>query len=162
MTCGYVSSKLSAYVDGEVNGHEMLSIREHLQRCSTCSKELESLRTIKRLISGLPMMDPDDELLDRLKARVASETPAKEPALVLRRPLIWAPALVAGVVSALMLIYRGSSSSTEVQGGRARDLDRVVIESSPRISATFDEAMQATADPLGVPSPVITVNHGRR
>ena len=36
MNCGRVSNQLSAYIDRELTGAEMLSVRGHLGDCDSC------------------------------------------------------------------------------------------------------------------------------
>ena len=43
MNCGRVSNQLSAYLDRELTGTEMLQIRSHLTECDRCRSEHEAL-----------------------------------------------------------------------------------------------------------------------
>ncbi|MBS1701034.1 MAG: zf-HC2 domain-containing protein [Armatimonadetes bacterium] len=54
MSCNRVQSKLSAYLDGEMSGVEMLQVRHHVHECSECQAELESLRTVQTLLRDMP------------------------------------------------------------------------------------------------------------
>ena len=70
MNCRRVASLLSAYIDGELNGVEMLAIREHLSGCETCREDYESLRATKQLLSRMPNVSPREDfaraILNRL------------------------------------------------------------------------------------------------
>jgi anti-sigma factor RsiW len=55
MSCRAVQIKLSAYLDGEMTGSEMLSVRAHVNQCPDCRQELESLRNIQLILRGLPI-----------------------------------------------------------------------------------------------------------
>ena len=59
MNCRRVNALLSAYLDGELTGFEMLQIRDHIARCSDCREEQESLQSIKSMLAALPQHDPD-------------------------------------------------------------------------------------------------------
>ena len=48
---------LSAYIDKEMTGQEMLEITRHLTNCGGCSAEHESFRQVKSLMSGLPQRE---------------------------------------------------------------------------------------------------------
>ena len=61
MNCRRVINLMSAYVDGELTGVEMLDIRAHLHDCAECRKEWESVRLIKQALTGLKTMTPRDE-----------------------------------------------------------------------------------------------------
>lgn len=58
MNCRRVSNLLSAYMDAELAGAEMLEIRAHLDRCPTCQREYESLLQTKRLLGSLALRMP--------------------------------------------------------------------------------------------------------
>ena len=62
MSCRRVESLLSAFVDSELTGSEMLSIRKHLAECARCEAEYASLFSLKRLLSSLPASRPRSEL----------------------------------------------------------------------------------------------------
>lgn len=77
MNCRRVSSLISAYMDGELTGVEMLQIRRHLDDCPACTSQYESLRSTKQLLSRLPYPEPRPGLAQALCARLDSiEIPA--------------------------------------------------------------------------------------
>ena len=59
MNCRRTSTLLSAYIDRELTGHEMLLIRDHLSSCRACGEEYESLRLLKQLLGALPQQEGD-------------------------------------------------------------------------------------------------------
>lgn len=60
MNCSRITNLLSAYIDGELTGQEMLEIRHHLASCNECQDEYESLRSTKQMMSHLRRMSPRD------------------------------------------------------------------------------------------------------
>jgi anti-sigma factor RsiW len=66
MNCTQAERYLSAYVDGELSGAEMLRVRDHVSRCAACGRELESLRQVKGLLRALPVQHPEEEPIERL------------------------------------------------------------------------------------------------
>ena len=78
MTCRHVHARLSAYLDRELVGHQMLAIERHLSECGSCRQELESLRFIKARLGSLA--DPEEPvgLRERVRAKVfgAEQIPA--------------------------------------------------------------------------------------
>ena len=70
MNCHRVQNLISAYVDGEVPGLEMLVIRRHLSDCPECNFEFESLLSVKRAFGGLQPEYPADGLTDRIFAQL--------------------------------------------------------------------------------------------
>jgi len=63
MNCRHIINKLSAYLDGELTGEEMLMIRRHVNECESCSNELATVRKTKLLLSRLRTAMPREELL---------------------------------------------------------------------------------------------------
>jgi predicted anti-sigma-YlaC factor YlaD len=53
---------LSAYLDGELTGEDMLGIRAHLEDCSYCAKEHTTLLETKRLVASLAYKAPRADL----------------------------------------------------------------------------------------------------
>lgn len=62
MNCRRVNSLMSAYIDGELAGVEMLAIKRHLSACSACREEFESIRSVKRLMSTMAYVTPNGQL----------------------------------------------------------------------------------------------------
>ncbi|MCE5323992.1 zf-HC2 domain-containing protein [bacterium] len=62
MNCRRVVSLMSAYVDGELTGAEMLEIRRHLGDCTDCTEEYESIRLVKQMLFRLDAVKPRQDL----------------------------------------------------------------------------------------------------
>lgn len=75
-SCFKVKNLLSAYLDRELSGEEMLLIRDHVGGCPDCELEFQEIRRVKSLLLQLPAVEPADDLFDRVKASVfAGDTP---------------------------------------------------------------------------------------
>jgi len=61
---------LSAYVDGELTGVEMLEIRRHLSDCPDCAHEHESVLFTKRAVSRLANVAPTEDFMARLMTSI--------------------------------------------------------------------------------------------
>ncbi len=70
VNCRRVKTLLSAYLDSELTGFEMLDIRDHLSRCGECADERDSLRSVKMLLSSLPQRDPRPEFATQVCSHV--------------------------------------------------------------------------------------------
>lgn len=70
MNCYKVQSLMSAYVDCELPGVEMLALRQHLNQCSECNLEFESLLKIKRAFGMLQPGRPASDLPSRVFQRL--------------------------------------------------------------------------------------------
>jgi anti-sigma factor RsiW len=62
LNCRRVNSLLSAYIDSELTGEEMLAIRAHLDVCPSCRLEHQTLSETKRLVASLALKTPRAEL----------------------------------------------------------------------------------------------------
>ncbi len=62
MSCRRIESLLSAFVDFELTGAEMLSIRKHLSECVSCEAEYQSIASLKQLLNSLPSSRPRPQL----------------------------------------------------------------------------------------------------
>jgi hypothetical protein len=114
MKCRNTQKLLSAFLDGELPKIVHQEVSEHLEDCSRCRAELESLRKIEALSRQSDQPEPGDaywqEFLPRLGARIARE--GKRP-LRIRFGETWdrlfAPPVpwirLAGVVATAVLVF---------------------------------------------------------
>lgn len=114
MNCRRVSSLLSAFLDAELTGTEMLDIRAHLDRCTACREEYQSLRETKHLLSSLALQAPRAGFEARLRGQAGrAAQPAnywlpswvlawQEGALGLPRPSPFATAAALSLATLLM------------------------------------------------------------
>ena len=70
MNCRRVMNLLSAYVDGELTGAEMLEIRRHLSNCEECMKECESLQITKQMVARLRNVAPREDFAAAIMMRL--------------------------------------------------------------------------------------------
>lgn len=82
MNCRRVISLMSAYVDGELTGTEMLEIRRHLSSCPECEAEHQSIALTKQMIARLATVAPRQEFAASILSRLhETEVPAYQRAL---------------------------------------------------------------------------------
>lgn len=70
MNCCRVKRRLSAYLDGEVTGHEKRDIEEHVKLCSSCSFEMKTLREICLLLKEDSGVEPSSDFLLKVFAKI--------------------------------------------------------------------------------------------
>lgn len=70
MNCKTVQARLSAYLDRELSGDELLRMRAHLAECEECRLEESQLRTLKSMLGEMSAPEPPDDLAERLCAGV--------------------------------------------------------------------------------------------
>lgn len=71
MVCGRVSNLISAYLDRELTGAEMLSVQRHLARCPTCSAERDAMQQMRQLLGSLGAVEPPSGSEQRLFTRLS-------------------------------------------------------------------------------------------
>lgn len=96
MSCKSIQSKLSAYLDGEMSGTDMLNTRAHINQCQECQLELEYLKSIQMVLRGMPAAP---ECSDQLPVRIIQSVGATKRTY-LRLGLILAVPAVALAVAA--------------------------------------------------------------
>lgn len=76
MNCGRVSNQLSAYIDRELTGAEMMLIRHHLGDCGECQAEYEALCRMKMLLGRLAAPEPHSDFVGAALRRWERQTAA--------------------------------------------------------------------------------------
>lgn len=74
----HVTEWLNAYFDGELHGHRLQQVEEHLAECEACQAELESLGNISGLLHEIPL--PDFPSPERFATQVNLLLPQKRTA----------------------------------------------------------------------------------
>ena len=74
MNCNKVEQLLSAYIDSELSGVEMLKIRKHLQTCAECQILEIELRSLKQLLMESPVV-PEIDISERILLAVNAIEP---------------------------------------------------------------------------------------
>jgi predicted anti-sigma-YlaC factor YlaD len=110
-SCFRVKNLLSAYLDRELTGEEMLLVRDHVGQCAECSAEFEELRWVKSSLLTMPMVEPSDDLLDRVKGAVFADV-APVPVAETRRKSI----ATIGMAAAMLFLVFAVMRWVEVQG----------------------------------------------
>ena len=71
----HVTEWLNAYFDGELHGHRLHQVEEHLAECEACQAELEALGNVSGLLHEVPL--PDFPSPERFAAQVNLLLPQK-------------------------------------------------------------------------------------
>ena len=135
MNCKSVQNRLSAYIDRELGGDELLQIRAHVSACPVCRAEAESIRALKSLLGGVACPEPPDGLAERLTASVL-KTRIEESKPTFR----FTPMMFAGVAACSMLgtlLFVNSGIGKRIINGHPKS-NLPEVASSPR--SGFDAA----------------------
>lgn len=138
MNCRLAQSRLSAYIDGELDGREMLAVREHVGLCNCCRGELEELRSLKALLVRCSAPEPRLEFEDRLLATVFSHSERRTRANW--RATLFASLGTAAAAMAVTTVWLQSHREPTASPIRAKD--DIALELGR------DQIAQAASDPL--------------
>lgn len=153
MTCRCANSRLSAFLDGELSGHEMLQVREHIAHCPECAAEFHAIRELKQFVGAMKAPEPSEGLEARLRARVFAEA-AESP---VRARVTWRFAFGSFVATAVvasgffMWLNRGSSGHFNQP-----------VEARLPVSIANDQAYYAAGDPMSPMAPVMSAGYHAR
>lgn len=143
MNCEMLQSRLSAYLDGELSGRDMLAIRSHIHQCPECAQVLEIERMTKEALSGIPTIEPPADFEERLIAKVMAQ-----PTRSSRTWQLGAAFVMTSVAACAVTLGYLQSSKTSVK--------------PPTVASSFElqkqEALDASYDPYNGGMPVITAS----
>jgi anti-sigma factor RsiW len=126
MNCRLVQSRISAFVDRELDQAETKAIQAHLDQCAGCAAVLaDSLRT-KRLLGALPASRPKGDFEDRLITAVrqeATKVRLQQPGwLPIRFGWVTAAVAAAAAVAAVVMFRPTGSPESGSVAASASDL----------------------------------------
>ena len=115
MNCEKVRSLLSAYLDRELDYHELRQVELHLLDCESCQEECRSLRATKDLLGMLDTPELPREFWPELKERINSHSRPGFSSGLLVKVLVPAAALLALAILPLTLVTRTGASKGMTQ-----------------------------------------------
>jgi len=150
MNCRSIEAKLSAFIDQELGGQDMLIIKQHLNACPKCQKEFDSLKVLKGALRGLKTQSPNPEFETRLFVAISKEA-NRSQLLDVRRPVIWKSMVSAAVLTAAIVVVG------------LRIMPKQLVEGTTTVSPSIssDQAALAASDPLGNPNSAILISSGQ-
>lgn len=115
MNCGNVQNSLSAYIDRELTGEQMLSIRAHINRCPRCAQEHQELSALKAELVQLPSMEPRAELEREILQAINREDSESRPVRLSFRSLGSLVATSAVAAALALLAYNVFFGGAQVE-----------------------------------------------
>lgn len=154
MNCKNVQQSLSAYLDQELPGSEMLRMRSHIHHCPMCQEELEVVRALKNLLASAPIVEPEEGFELRLKVRLAQEVVSEKRA-TLKLSTLACVSLAAAAMTFLVL------PSVQPKVAAKPDI-RPLVKSDAAWGIRADQAAFSGSDPLGGGRVILATDYGRR
>ncbi len=155
----HIRDLLNDYADGTLSAHERQRADQHLSDCTECSKELDSIRSLKSRAAGLPRsLQPKTDLWSGIESRITSK---KRPPVILslrrtetgsgrggmirwiRYPLAAAAVLAVAIFAAVWI--RSSSSSWRMQLVESNSGDGLVKQEEFHVGETLETGASTTA-----------------
>jgi len=87
MTCDEIRPRLTAYLDGDVEGERGTVVRGHLRTCEACRQIATDEAALRDGLRALPTLDPPSTLWAGVQARLADEEVAESERPAWRRAL---------------------------------------------------------------------------
>jgi len=72
MKCEDIQKELKAFLDNDIDDHKKREIKDHLNQCQSCSKELEQLKRLSEILHAWKGIEPSPHLHEKLEARIES------------------------------------------------------------------------------------------
>jgi hypothetical protein len=121
VNCDDVRPRLTAYLDGELEGDRGSAVRGHLRECPACRQVATDEAALRDGLRALPPMDPPPSLWAGVQARLAAAEVADAHKPAWRRALArWAPAAprfalgaALAAAAAAIIVWRVHRPSTE-------------------------------------------------
>jgi hypothetical protein len=73
MRCEWIQDRLSAYVEHDLPGDEMIRVAEHLQECTICLGLMEEMRSVLVTCQAFPALEVDLALVDKILLRTSGK-----------------------------------------------------------------------------------------
>lgn len=126
MNCKNAQQLLSAYLDSELTGGEMSRLRKHLSICDCCSQEETELRTLKAILTDVPLVEPPADFEERLCSLVFAQKPSETESWTRSWTLVSGVALITAALTFLMMSRISVSADAQPRRSNvvARELQR--------------------------------------
>ncbi len=121
MNCKSMQNRLSAYLDRELGGDELLQMRAHLSMCRDCRTEAEGLRSLRALLGGMAAPEPPADFAAKLTANVLRQK-VEEPRRAFRASALMFAGVTACSMAITFAVY-GMSHHTDTNGPNSRVLE---------------------------------------
>lgn len=153
--CSPYRSSFSAYLDGAVSGEQMQSIARHLENCTNCREEFDSMRQMQQSLSMLGPAKAPADMGRRLRVAISHEIAARKSSWLDTLSLKWDNAFR----PLLVQVSAGFAGSVALVGSIMLLLGAVAAP--PAVMANDEPLMGAMTTPhylysAVMPRPIVT------
>lgn len=111
--CGYVRSRLSAFIDGELSEKDMKTVLNHVESCSRCRRALDELKMLEPLLLEYVVSGVPEKLMENIMAEAGKKAEKEFPG-VRDVPAAWTarigPAFSRAAIAAALIIAIAAGS----------------------------------------------------
>jgi len=72
MKCEDVQKELKGFLDDDINGQKKVEVKNHLDQCPNCAKELEQLRKLSKVLHTWKGIEPPAHYYEKLQSRIVA------------------------------------------------------------------------------------------
>jgi hypothetical protein len=137
----HLTDRLSAYLDGDLDGAERGAVEAHLRACPACSQELEQLRRIVAYAQGVAAADrpPSRDLWTGIRARIEAQPAASAgPRVVAFAPRRVSLSVMQLAAAAVLLMAVSAGTAWFARGGLAP------VDGTPRSPRVIEAEIEPT------------------
>jgi anti-sigma factor RsiW len=141
----HLDERLSAYLDGELEGTELSAAESHLAACAACRADLEGLTRVAKRAASLDDRPPEHDLWSGIQSRIATPGTSDVVPLSSRRRVAFTMPQLAAAAVLLMAISAGAGFLMQhpVSQSAQQPFDappRMVAVGNP-VMASYDSAI---------------------
>ena len=152
MRCRKVRSFLLTYCKGELADKQTANVKLHLEKCTACRREEETLRSVYKLVATVPQMAVSDDFNARLFQRIGQEGSAKVKSKAYfpgRIPLLGSRRLAVVATMAVMVLALGIGLN--FSGGLLGPASPNMTVTTPDGSSVANDELYLTVQPTDNP-----------
>ncbi|HLL21839.1 MAG TPA: zf-HC2 domain-containing protein [Kofleriaceae bacterium] len=153
MTCDDVRTRLTAYLDGDLDPDRGTVVRGHLRTCEACRVVATQEATLRDSLRALPTVDPPSTMWAGIQAQLAAAEVAESQRPAWKRVLArWAPAVPRFAMGGALAVTAVSILWWRAHRGDEPVVSKVADVPSPKIEAARHVQI--------APAPTPVVVHG--
>ena len=148
LTCRGVRRRLSEWLDAELPAGVSHRISEHLASCGACSRHVEELRAVSRLVGELPRLDAAEPVASGLALQLELATGERRPglALLFRGFAAARPHIVPSLLTALSILVLAFAVILALDSGPLPEVHTASAWNQPPASGTEGNPLVPSAE----------------
>jgi hypothetical protein len=141
MKCEDVQKELKAFHENNLAGPKKIEVRDHLDRCPSCSNESEQLKKLTEILSSWKGIEPQDHSYEKLRSRIESKESiwGRIFTYSFMKKAAFRFAEIAAVVVLTLIISQSLQKSEPVTGSNTDTINLYLTEHQDAVLRTVSE-----------------------